>query len=314
MPKRRAFTLIELLVVISIIAILIALLQPALGRARDAANAATGQSNQRQIVLSMSAFQADRNDTLPYPYFGNSATGGTFNLRTSAFANSWAWVGAWGGETDPNDTRWRMYADELLDTGYLAAFMFSDAGMPQQMWSGSQATTIPIEGTPGLTKHTISYQMNAMFLRSSVIDDPNSGGISPGTQGDFGTPAWSVYEAHQATDMSLQRNNLNGGIFIDPGAAMLIMDSAMHTNAPGAESYWPTSDVMRQDEYLVCAFADGHVEALGVGEIIRPNGWTQGIGVPSEWAGTSFRYDAWDFWNSTPLGGTFWEWDRNNAP
>jgi prepilin-type N-terminal cleavage/methylation domain-containing protein len=98
MKKRKAFTLIELLVVVAIIAVLVALLLPALSKAREAAKGAVCSSQQKQIVFSFMMYANDYKGVLPsfaniYPtrlspywmeliavYIGNKGTTGYVGL------------------------------------------------------------------------------------------------------------------------------------------------------------------------------------------------------------------------------------------
>ena len=59
---RKGFTIIELLVVVSIIALLIGILLPAVGKARDKARTSTSESNLRQLAIAHQSYAADWED------------------------------------------------------------------------------------------------------------------------------------------------------------------------------------------------------------------------------------------------------------
>jgi prepilin-type N-terminal cleavage/methylation domain-containing protein/prepilin-type processing-associated H-X9-DG protein len=72
MLRRPGFTLIELLVVISIIALLIAILLPALGAARKTAQSVQCLSNERQVVLACTMYAELNGEKFPPLHLGGN--------------------------------------------------------------------------------------------------------------------------------------------------------------------------------------------------------------------------------------------------
>jgi prepilin-type processing-associated H-X9-DG protein/prepilin-type N-terminal cleavage/methylation domain-containing protein len=73
---RRSFTLIELLVVVAIIAVLVAVLLPALGIARERTQAVSCRSGLGQIGLGLFVYTDDSGGALPSPFTNTGSSGG----------------------------------------------------------------------------------------------------------------------------------------------------------------------------------------------------------------------------------------------
>ena len=90
--ERQAFTLIEMLVVISIIALLIAIIQPSLGQARENARRAVCGSQLRQHGVAMIAYANDNRQKYPLPTV-------TTNWPDGAMTSNWAIADSPAGQT-----------------------------------------------------------------------------------------------------------------------------------------------------------------------------------------------------------------------
>jgi prepilin-type N-terminal cleavage/methylation domain-containing protein/prepilin-type processing-associated H-X9-DG protein len=210
---RRAFTLIELLVVIAIIALLIGILLPALGRARDSARIAKCLANTRSMGLCMTLYANDSKGWFPVMQpsnvltqmrdpnyiFSNQAVygglAGLFSLQQKGDGLNIATGGSAANDSTDgvayqdgnNQPLLRAYLDGL---GVLVcpsdkqdrAMTGSNAGNPvNYQGSGkngySQTSTIKIPKAPGNVTEVINYNISYLYIAGLKTDE--SGIIFP---------------------------------------------------------------------------------------------------------------------------------------
>lgn len=81
---RRGFTLIELLVVVSIIALLIGILLPALGASRNTAKQIVAQSGLRQLLVGYTVYQGDHDGHVLFGYTPATVLGNPVAVTTES--------------------------------------------------------------------------------------------------------------------------------------------------------------------------------------------------------------------------------------
>ena len=100
---RQAFTLIELLVVIAIIAILAAMLLPALAKAKQKAQGIGCLSNIKQLCTGWHLYNTDNNDRVPNNYGVNETITAIGNGVTGRLDNWVNNVMTWGASASTAD-------------------------------------------------------------------------------------------------------------------------------------------------------------------------------------------------------------------
>ena len=92
MREKKAFTLVELLVVIAIIALLMAILLPALQRAKEQARTITCRNKLRQYGICMRMYLDDFEGRFPNPWYWLYSDGGNYEREDTPDGPLWPYI------------------------------------------------------------------------------------------------------------------------------------------------------------------------------------------------------------------------------
>jgi prepilin-type N-terminal cleavage/methylation domain-containing protein/prepilin-type processing-associated H-X9-DG protein len=221
---QRAFTLIELLVVIAIIAILAAMLLPALAKAKQKANQTTCINGLKQLALGTMLYLGDYNDVFPA-----CASRSTYGFAVED---------------------WIYWRDEPA---------YPLAKSPIFIMVGNTTTNVfrcPMDREPsnrsGTPKYPCSYTMTSYDLQSGVNVGMSSI-FSGGTRAAFKhtqikNPASKIMLAEEVTKNSADDNPVPG----------------LYTGTISDGRWVPTKNLLtaRHNKKANAGFADGHVQSV----------------------------------------------------
>jgi len=234
--RKGGFTLIELLVVIAIIAILAAMLLPALAKAKATAKGAQCISNFRQLQICYKMYCEDNQDQVP-PNTGSAST---------AAANSW--IGTSDAQTDTTMNN--------IQSGMLWTYNKNTAIY------ACPANTKMIKSTGNLQTAGILYPQT----RTCSIDFALGGGTPEGTWQDGINPLTKMSQiimpsvSDKIVFVDENENSISGGTF-----------GIYPVDSPTLTYTWWNMAGSRHNRGSVFSFADGHAERWQWHGTIVPN-------------------------------------------
>lgn len=250
---KACFTLIELLITIAILAILVALLLPALRQARESARSIACVNNIRQLANAWIGYASTNNDSLCPTYVkeGSAVAQRPYTVTLSKDLGLSGWSLSWNQHSE-------VPAGKASNAARIYQCPSSVLVLPEKILAGFCDYGLPSHGIGSITTQEVlgccSPGTSNPLIKMNKIRSPSRKATFADSGNNQGSSASSAY---------------NYGYYYCQNAVKLYVTNATLYNAE--ISYWPYRNVWARHtgRSLNTAFADGHVEKLSRGRFLE---------------------------------------------